>query len=147
MRVLIRWVCGPHPTPSGHLPHVVEHWSYWRAKVVLLATCVSHAQQCAYAASVWHSLQQMQHMTVAASHFAWHPLEVLMAHPVPLAPKFATSAGMCPWSGPAALSRYTDALCCLQGIFVDPDGNIIEGPNMNMGIVTHDDEVVVSKHK
>lgn len=31
----------------------------------------------------------------------------------------------------------------MQAIFLDPDGNVAEGPNMNLGIVTQDDQVVV----
>ncbi|KAK9828556.1 hypothetical protein WJX72_000741 [[Myrmecia] bisecta] len=29
-----------------------------------------------------------------------------------------------------------------QGVFVDPEGNIAEGPNMNIGIITHEKELV-----
>ena len=36
------------------------------------------------------------------------------------------------------------ALDALQGISVDENGMIAEGPNMNLGIITHDNEVVVS---
>ncbi len=32
----------------------------------------------------------------------------------------------------------------LQGIFVDENGMVAEGPNMNLGIITHDNELVVS---
>ena len=34
--------------------------------------------------------------------------------------------------------------CVAQGIFVDEDGMVAEGPNMNLGIITHDNELVVS---
>ena len=37
-------------------------------------------------------------------------------------------------------------LPCMQGVFVDEQGMVAEGPNMNLGIITHDNEVVVS-HK
>ena len=30
-----------------------------------------------------------------------------------------------------------------QGIFVDDEGMVAEGPNMNLGIITHDNELVV----
>ena len=34
--------------------------------------------------------------------------------------------------------------CALQGVFVDENGMVAEGPNMNIGIITHDNEIVVS---
>lgn len=34
----------------------------------------------------------------------------------------------------------------LQGIFVDERGMVAEGPNMNLGIITNSNELVVSSH-
>lgn len=31
-----------------------------------------------------------------------------------------------------------------QGIFVGPDGNVTEGPNMNIGFLSQDDELVIA---
>lgn len=33
----------------------------------------------------------------------------------------------------------------LQGIFVDENGMVAEGPNMNLGIITHENELVVRR--
>lgn len=38
----------------------------------------------------------------------------------------------------------TKAYAGLQGIFVNEEGMVAEGPNMNLGIITHDNELVVS---
>lgn len=38
-------------------------------------------------------------------------------------------------------------LLLMQGIFLDAGGNVAEGPNMNVGIVTQDDQVVVRAHR
>ncbi len=52
---------------------------------------------------------------------------------MPAAPALTVAPPGCPWHPASVPSLTPGCVCCLpQGIFVDADGNVSEGPNMNV---------------
>ena len=39
----------------------------------------------------------------------------------------------------------TEGVCTFQGVFLDANGNVAEGPNMNVAIITEDGTFVVRR--
>ena len=68
---------------------------------------------------------------------------ILPAHPV----DSATDNAVCCWSvfvhSPRPCSNCCFSPWLRQGVFVDEAGYVAEGPTMNLGVLTHDGELVI----
>ena len=79
------------------------------------------------------------HIGAWGCHY-WAALQTMCAVCVPVCSWFAASGVPC--SG-CPVSVCLTACLLPQGIFVDDEGMVAEGPNMNLGIITHNNELVV----